>query len=83
MHYWTACISHKGLARPAKQALADERARMYTMQTARAVEDPGIHTEIWCVIPTQSSRQITQQPLLLQACPTRSRRVAIVYLPYD
>ena len=55
-----------------------ERSRMCTMQTARAVEDPGIHAEIrrQC-IPTQTSHQISRQPLTLQACPTCSRCVTV------
>ena len=40
-----------------------KRPRMYTMQTARAVVDPGtcIQADIWWSIPTQTSRQIAQQ----------------------
>ena len=54
-----------------------KRPRMYTMQTARAVEDPCVHAEIRWSIPTQTFHQITQQPLTLQARPTCSRRVTV------
>ena len=55
-----------------------ERPRMYTMQTARAVEDPCVHAEIWWSIPMQTSRQIAQQPLTLQAHSTCSRCETVV-----
>ena len=54
-----------------------ERPRMYTMQTASAVEDLRVHTEIRWSIPTQTSHQIAQQPLTLQAHPTCSRPVTV------
>ena len=60
------------------QLTPGEGPRMYAMQTAKAVEDPSVHAEIQWRIWTQTSRQIAQQPLMLQACPTYSRRVTVV-----
>ena len=54
-----------------------ERPRMYTMQRATPVVDLGLYAEIRWNILTQTSRQIAQQPLTLQARPTRSRRVTL------
>ena len=50
------------------------------MQTAGAVKDPDLHAEIRWRIPTQTSRQIAQQPLTLQTRPTCSRHVIILSL---
>ena len=69
----TYSISCKGIARPASQTSQTgpgKRPRMYTMQTARAVEDSGVHAEMqWCIL-TQSSHKIAQQTLTVQTCPT-------------
>ena len=54
-----------------------ERPRMCTMQTAKAVEDPCEHAEIWWSIPNRTFHQIAQQLLTLQARPTCSKRVTI------
>ena len=51
-----------------------KRPTMCTIQTARAVEDPCVHAEIWWSVPTQTSHQIAQQALTLQAHPPSSRR---------
>ena len=55
-----------------------KRPSMYTMRTARGVEDPGVHDKIRRFIPTQTSQQIAHQSLMLQARPTCSRRVTVV-----
>ena len=59
------------------------RPRMYTMQTARAVEDPCIHVEIRWSIRTKTYLQIAQQPLTLQAHLTCSRRGTAACLATD
>ena len=46
-----------------------ERPRMYTMQTARVVNGPGVHAEMRRCIPTQTSCKIALQLLTLRARP--------------